>query len=66
MNRTTIELNERLIRQARKLTTLKTKREIVERTLQLLVRLETRKGILRFYGSGIWKGDLKASRRKRI
>jgi hypothetical protein len=66
MSRTTIDLDERLIRQARKLTGLKTKREIVERALQLLVRFETRKGILRFYGSGIWKGDLKASRRNRI
>ena len=66
MGRANIEINERLIRQARKLTGLKTKREIVERALQLLVRLETRKGILRFYGSGVWKGDLKASRRNRI
>jgi len=66
MSRTTIEINDRLIRQARKLTGLKTKREIVERALQLLVRLETKKGILRFYGSGIWKGDLKSSRRNRV
>ncbi len=66
MSRTSIEINDRLIRQARKLTGLKTKREIVERALQLLVHLEIRKGILRFYGSGIWKGDLKSSRRNRI
>ena len=66
MSRTTINIDERLIRQARKLTGLKTKREIVERALQLLVRLETKKGILRFYGSGIWKGDLKSSRRNRV
>ena len=31
----------------------------------LLVRSESRKGILRHYGSGIWKGDLKAMRRNR-
>ena len=66
MGRANIEINERSIRQARKLPGLKTKREIVERALQLLVRLETRKGILRFYGSGVWKGDLKSSRRNRI
>jgi Arc/MetJ family transcription regulator len=66
MGRANIEISERLIRQARKLTGLKTKREIVERALQLLVRVETRKGILRSYGSGLWKGDLKASRRNRI
>ena len=54
-----------MIRKARKLTRLKTKRKIVHRALELLVRSESRKGILRYYGSGIWKGDLKAARRNR-
>ena len=59
-------INEDLVRKARKLTGLKTKRQIVERALELLVRSETRKGILRYYGSGIWSGDLKATRRDRV
>src|SRR5271167_1505862 len=66
MGRTNIEINEDLIRKARKLTRLKTKRQIVDRALELLVRSESRKGILRYYGTGIWKGDLKASRRNRV
>ena len=66
MSRTNIDIDYRLIRRARKLTRLKTKRQIVEKALELLVRSESRKGILRFYGSGIWKGDLKASRRNRV
>ena len=66
MSRTNIDIDENLIRKARKLTRLKTKREIVDKALELLVRSETRKGILRYYGTGIWKGDLKASRRNRI
>jgi Arc/MetJ family transcription regulator len=65
MSRTNIEINEDLIRKARKLTRLKTKRQIVDRALELLLRSERRKGILRYYGTGIWKGDLKASRRDR-
>ena len=65
MARTNIDLDESLIRKARKLTRLKTKRKIVHRALELLVRSESRKGILRYYGSGIWKGDLKAARRNR-
>jgi Arc/MetJ family transcription regulator len=65
MSRTNIDIDEELIRKARKLTRLKTKRQIVERALELLVRSESRKGILRYYGAGIWKGDLKASRRNR-
>ncbi len=65
MGRTNIVLDDKLVRKARKLTRLKTKREIVDRALELLVRSESRKGILRYYGKGIWKGDLKAARRNR-
>jgi Arc/MetJ family transcription regulator len=65
MGRTNIEIDEKLIRKARKLTRLKTKRQIVDKALELLVRSESRKAILRYYGSGSWKGDLKASRRNR-
>jgi Arc/MetJ family transcription regulator len=66
MGRTNIDIDERLIRKARKLTRLKTKRQIVDKALELLVRSETRKAILRYYGSGIWRGDLKAARRNRV
>ena len=66
MSRTNIDIDEKLIREARKLTRLKTKREIVHQALELLVRSETRKGILRYYGSGIWQGDLEAMRRNRV
>jgi len=65
MGRTNIDLDDRLVATARRLTGLKTKREIVDRALELLVRSETRKGILRFYGSGIWKGNLRKIRRNR-
>ena len=66
MSRTNIEIDDSLMKKARKLTRLKTKRQIVDKALDLLVRSESRKGILRYYGSGIWKGDLKRSRRNRI
>jgi len=65
MGRTNIEIDDVLIRKARKLTRLRTKRQIVDKALELLVRSESRKGILRYYGTGIWEGDLKASRRNR-
>ena len=65
MSRTNIELNDELVRKARKLTRLKTKRAIVDKALELLVRSESRKGILRYFGTGIWKGDLKRIRRNR-
>jgi Arc/MetJ family transcription regulator len=65
MSRTNIEIDDTLIRKARKLTRLKTKREIVGKALDLLVRSETRKELLRYYGSGVWKGELKGMRRNR-
>jgi len=66
MARTNINIDEALMRKARKLTRLKTKRQVVDRALELLVRSETRKGLLRYYSAGVWKGDLKASRRNRF
>jgi Arc/MetJ family transcription regulator len=65
MSRTTIVLDDELMREARKLTRLKTKREIVNKALELLVRSEIRKSIVCYYGSGIWKGNLKRIRRNR-
>ena len=66
VSRTNIEINDALIQRAQKLTRLRTKRAIVDRALELLVRTETRKGMLRYYGSGIWEGDLRAARRNRV
>jgi len=66
MSRTNVEIDDGLIRQARKLTGLTTKRKIVQEALESLVRAERRKGILRYYGSGIWKGDLRRLRRSRV
>lgn len=54
------------MQKAQKLTGLKTKRQIVDTALELLVRSEGQKGILRYYGTGIWKGDLRAMRRNRM
>ncbi|MFZ3341436.1 MAG: type II toxin-antitoxin system VapB family antitoxin [Terriglobales bacterium] len=61
-----IEIDDGLIRKARKLTRLRTKREIVDNALNLLVGSESRKGILRYYGSGIWQAEPKQSRRNRV
>ena len=66
MGRTNIHLDDALIRKARRLTKLKTKRRIVHAALELLVRSESRKGILRYYGSGVWNGDRRAGRKNRV
>jgi Arc/MetJ family transcription regulator len=61
--RTSIDIDDRLLSQARKLTGLRTKREIVHRALEVLVQSKARRGILRFRGSGIWDGDAVKRRR---
>jgi Arc/MetJ family transcription regulator len=66
MARTNIDLDEGLLREASRLSKLKTKREVVNNALAAYVRYEKRKGILRYYGTGIWEGDLKAMRRNRV
>jgi Arc/MetJ family transcription regulator len=66
MSRTNIEIDDELIRKARKLTRLKTKRQIVHQALDSLVKAEERKAILQYFGSGIWSGNLKALRRNRV
>lgn len=65
MSRTNIDIDDKLIREARRLTRLKTKRAVVQSALELLVRTERRKRILAYFSSGIWKGDLKAMWRNR-
>jgi Arc/MetJ family transcription regulator len=47
VSRTNIEINDALIQNARKLTRLRTKRAIDDRALELLVRMQSRKGVLR-------------------
>ena len=66
MSRTNIEIDDELMRKARKLTRMKTKRQIVHQALDSLVKAEERKAILQYFGSGIWSGNLKARRRNRV
>ncbi|MGH9400651.1 MAG: type II toxin-antitoxin system VapB family antitoxin [Terriglobia bacterium] len=66
MSRTNIEIDDELIRKAAKLTRLKSKRQIVHRALDSLVKAEERKAILRYYGAGIWKSDPTALRKNRV
>jgi len=63
--RTNINIDDGLLSQARKLTRLRTRGEIVHRALEVLVQSEARKGILRYRGSGIWEGDWRSLRRNR-
>jgi Arc/MetJ family transcription regulator len=60
--RTTIEIDDKLMRDALRATGLKTKREAVEEGLRTLLRLRRQAGIRRFRGKLDWRGDLDAMR----
>jgi Arc/MetJ family transcription regulator len=60
--RTNIEIDDALMREARQLTGVKTKREMVDLALRELVARHRRLGILELRGRVHWEGDLERSR----
>ncbi len=66
MLRTNIELDEKLVNEAMKLTRKTTKKEVVNYALEELVRKLKRKKMLRLKGKVEWIGDLEEMRRSRI
>ena len=63
--RTNIVIDDKLMRNALRVTGLKTKREAVELGLQTLLRLKRQAGIRRLRGKLDWLGDLEAMRSDR-
>ena len=61
--RTNIEIDDKLMKEALKVSGIKTKKEAVERALRLLVRMEGQKGIRSLKGKIDWQGDLDEWRR---
>ena len=56
--RTNIELDIDLIKEAMKLTQLKTMKDVVHHSLEEIIKLNKRKKILKFKGKINWEGDL--------
>lgn len=56
--RTNIVLAEDLVREAMRLTGIRTKRAVVHRALETLIRLERQRGVLDLKGRIKWEGDL--------
>jgi Arc/MetJ family transcription regulator len=63
--RTNIELDDVLVKKAMDLTKISTKKALINRALEELVKSNTRKEMLKFMDSGIWEGDLKKMREMR-
>lgn len=66
MLRTNIELDEKLVDQAMKLTHKKTKKELVNYALEELVSRFKRKKLLEFEGKVEWTGNLAEMRKSRV
>lgn len=60
--RTTIVIDDELMRDALRVTGLKTKREIVDLALKTLFKLKSQQKIKQLRGQFAWEGDLEAMR----
>lgn len=60
--RTNIELDDRLVKEAIKLSKLKTKKEVVQEALKNYVAWMKRKELLSLRGHIAWEGNLKEMR----
>lgn len=56
--RTNIVIDDKLMKAALKATGLKTKREVVELGLRMLLKLEAQKEVRKFRGKLMWEGNL--------
>ena len=65
MLRTNIELDEKLVEEAMRLTRKKTKKELVNYALRELVSKMRRKKLLKLEGKVEWTGDLNKMRKSR-
>jgi len=63
--RTNVEIDDELMRQAKRLAGTKTKRETVDLALRELVARHRQVGILSLRGRVLWEGDLDERRRGR-
>ena len=65
MKRTNLVLDEKLLEEATKLVGSKTYSATVNTALEELIRLRKMQAITRYFGSGLWDGNLSEMRRDR-
>ena len=65
MKRTNIVLDEKLVTHAKKLTGMRTTRQVVDHALRELVRHGKQRELLKLRGKIDWEGDLAEMRRGR-
>jgi len=60
--RINVELDDVLIKKAMDLTKIPTKKAVIHKALEELVKSNTRKEMLKYLDSGVWEGNLKKMR----
>ena len=65
MKRTNLVLNEELLEEATRVLGAKTYSAAVNTALEEVIRLKKLESLPRFFGSGIWEGDLAEMREDR-
>jgi len=63
--RTNVDLDDVLVKKAMKITKISTKKALINKALEELIKSSSRKGMLEYIDSGIWEGDLKEMRATR-
>jgi Arc/MetJ family transcription regulator len=64
--RATVVLDDVLVREAKALTGLKTKRAVLDEALWMLIRIRKQERIRELFGTVEWEGDLDDMRRSRF
>jgi Arc/MetJ family transcription regulator len=64
--RTNIEIDDTLMKEAQRLSGLKTKRAVIEAALRMFVRVKRQPDILKLAGKVRWEGDLDEMRQGRF
>jgi Arc/MetJ family transcription regulator len=63
--RTNVELDDILVKKAMAITHISTKKAVINKALEELIKSNTRKKMLKYFNSGIWDGNLKEMRTMR-
>jgi Arc/MetJ family transcription regulator len=64
--RTNVELDDVLVKKAMELTQIPTKKAVIHKALEELIKSNTRKKMLKYFNSGAWEGNLKEMRTMRL
>jgi Arc/MetJ family transcription regulator len=64
--RTNIDIDDALLKEAQKLSGLRTRKAVVERALEAFIRAAREREALKMFGKLQWEGDLATSREGRV